>query len=654
MLLWFLPLFLLLIWVSALRGYWCNAPHQQLILCGRTDAFSRLDLEVLTRVVGCEPPIRAHPWLPPLSYLLHWRALRSSHLFLGTVPWWTVFLARDRVCVLWSGEHPGLWHRAGSVLCRTWTELLAVRRLVRLHRCDSRCQLVGFTSVAEQEPAYPSPIAGRSEISVLYLGDPQGALAIAQLWASDPGLPPLVLTGRAGGNGSPTPNVLVEETELSQLLARHPLHLCDGSAPSFDHIVSLSRYYGALQLDAEPLDRLSGAIREALTLTPEERARLGLENQDRFHQAHQSFRNHFPMGRPEVFFFTGGVPPRTGGQLYDHQMIKELRRRRIGVDLFDLLNFRHLTGAMSAGWFKDVPYAFLLALFLSTRYQLFIVNQAYAHWLAVALSLRALLRRGKSIVIVHHLEHYDSARSGRRIRWLHRAQLGAADLVITVSEYCKRELLSLGIPESRIRVVSGGVHPERLPEAIDRPVPAGPIRLLFVGQCVPRKGLPALIEALARVERRAFHLHLVGNNETDHCRHELVPLIQELGLAEEVTVEGHVGQARLRELYATCDAFVFPSIQEGYGLALLEAMYSGLPVLCSRATALPELVEEERSGYLFEPGDPADIARVLRRALAEPEALPRMGRAAHQKALSQSTWQESRARFFEAVAPLLG
>lgn len=612
----YLALLFLLGWGLALKtsAYWFEAPYRQLLASRKVTSFQPLDLEVLVRVAGCQPPPRG----PVLGYLLSRRALHSCHLFLGYVPWWAALLPRARVWVLAGPETGTSLRRAGRVLCRTEAELRAARR------SHTKCQLVGFTCLAEHQPTYPVPAAENPRLSVLYRGDPSGAEAVSALWARHPDLPPLALEGD---------------------LKAHPVHLIG------QRLTGLSRFAGAILLEFESETQLLASLKALASAPLADRARQGRDNQLRFQHDHERFQKCFPVGRPEVFFFTAALPTRTGGHVYNREMVQELSQHQVAVHCVDLDNVRTLVGANSRA--AATPFTLALTLFLSWQRQLLVLDQVYAHLLAPALALRAFFGIGKSIVVVHHLEDFDRARTGWSSRWYYRFQLLTADLVVTVSQHCRADLLELGVPEAKIRVISGGASREG-GAGVTRAAPGqGPVRLLFVGQCIARKGLAALLQAMARHQPQAFRLHLVGNHETGHFRDELAPLIEELQLGDQVVVEGRVDARRLLECYREADAFVFPSFQEGYGLAVLEAMLAGLPVLCSRTTALPELVEEGRHGYLFQPGNPEEIARALQRVLDEPEALVRLGQAARARALEEPTWQESRQRFFRALEPLL-
>lgn len=520
-------LLLVLIWLLLLRTTMLEAPQRQL-LCAGEMRFTEDEIRVLVQVAGCQEPLSC-PGSPPIGYLLSGRVLRSAHIFLGSVPWWSSFLAPRRVWVIWDSQTPASIHRARRILCRNQEELGQARECLRQKGLPlSRCSNVGFSDFLEREPDF------------------------------------------------------------------------------------------------------TGAAKETV-------------------ERHKEFLHRFPIARPELFFFTAS-DAKTGGQLYNQQMIQELREKHVVVHQCDLGSTRRVLGLQ--GWLA-VPFVVVMGFILGFRDRVFIVDQAYSHLLVLALWFRKLLGRGKLITVVHHLNAYDSKASGRWSRWYRVPQIRPSDLVVTVSQYCKEEIQSLGYGVDKIAIISGGIHPGSLPDVQARRQPTGPLRLLFVGQCTKRKGLNSMMQALAQCEAENFELHLVGDQSTGHFKSEIQPLIQELGLAERIHCHGRVSSERLEQFYAETDALVFPSSQEGFGLVVLEAMFSGLPVLCSRATALPELVEDGVNGYLFEPGNPADIARVLNKAQSDPERLLEMGEAGRQKAQEYSTWAESRSRFYQAVKPYL-
>jgi alpha-1,3-rhamnosyl/mannosyltransferase len=193
--------------------------------------------------------------------------------------------------------------------------------------------------------------------------------------------------------------------------------------------------------------------------------------------------------------------------------------------------------------------------------------------------------------------------------------VSAAQRVIAVSEFTRRELVDLlGVPEAKIRVVPNGIEEVFTPE--------GPRRdgdyALAVGTLEPRKNLPRLVEAFARLSaevRQDRLLVLVGalgwdTSETVDTLRRHSALVRELG---------HVDDDELRALYRGAELFAYPSLYEGFGLPVLEAMASGTPVLTSRTSSLPEVAGD--AAVYVDPRDIDSIASGLGEALTDPDRL---------------------------------
>lgn len=187
--------------------------------------------------------------------------------------------------------------------------------------------------------------------------------------------------------------------------------------------------------------------------------------------------------------------------------------------------------------------------------------------------------------------------------------------------------------QARDRLLELGADPERCvvaPYAIDAQVwprrrfGEGPPRLLFVGQLIPRKGLLPLLDALAEVHTdHEFVLTIVGSGPQ---RAEIEQRISELGLADSVHWAGFVDQPDLPELYAEHDLFVFPTLEDTFGVVLIEAMAAGLPPVASRlAGATPDHVEEGVNGWTMDPRSKQSMVAALRTALDERPRWPEMG-----------------------------
>jgi glycosyltransferase involved in cell wall biosynthesis len=227
-------------------------------------------------------------------------------------------------------------------------------------------------------------------------------------------------------------------------------------------------------------------------------------------------------------------------------------------------------------------------------------------------------------VIVHHL--YYRLRPQRWQRWLDRwlefLALAAAHRVIVNSRATAEEVAELGIPRSRMVVLPPGV--DVVPPPVLRE-PGELISLLAVGNVVPRKGLDVLLEAL-RDAPFDFRLDLVGDPDYDpDYRARLEALADDPRLRGRVAFLGRLTADELEQAYRSADVFVVPSRWEGFGMALLDALLYGLPVVASRVGAIPELVDDGDNGLLVPAGDPQALATALARLAGDPELRRRMG-----------------------------
>jgi glycosyltransferase involved in cell wall biosynthesis len=215
---------------------------------------------------------------------------------------------------------------------------------------------------------------------------------------------------------------------------------------------------------------------------------------------------------------------------------------------------------------------------------------------------------------------YHTARNRELQERKHRFVHEEADVVIAISEATKRDVVThLNVPAERVEVVYGGVdaamRPIEEPEAVARALaplgldPGGYI--LHVGTIEPRKNLVRLVEAysLAReASPSAFpRLALVGAKGWDF--EGVFERVDALGLQDQVLFTKRVGRSLLPFVYNGAVLFVYPSVYEGFGLPILEAMACGLPVIASRTSSLPEIVGH--AGVLIDPLDVEELARAI-------------------------------------------
>lgn len=212
---------------------------------------------------------------------------------------------------------------------------------------------------------------------------------------------------------------------------------------------------------------------------------------------------------------------------------------------------------------------------------------------------------------------------------LHRAVRGAGRVLVS-SESTRRDLVErFPGSDAKIEVVPFGVS--RFFHAAARGGAArsvGHPYLLCVGNRKPHKNLAAAIEALALLRPDAPDLRLVVAGEWFPGWEAVLQRADALGVRDRVVEMSGVTDSALRDLYARCEALLFPSLYEGFGLPVLEAMACGAPVIASNRSSIPEVVGD--AGVLVDPEDSRAMAEAVRRLRREPEFredLVRRGRA---------------------------
>ncbi|MCL5291368.1 MAG: glycosyltransferase family 4 protein [Actinobacteria bacterium] len=193
-----------------------------------------------------------------------------------------------------------------------------------------------------------------------------------------------------------------------------------------------------------------------------------------------------------------------------------------------------------------------------------------------------------------------------------------ADVVIADSENTRLDAAELlSIPDDKLIVVHPGVSTEFSPASEDR-VEETLSRLgirrpyiLYTGTLEPRKNLPLLIEAynLCCKRDRSLDYRLIVAGKKGWLYDEVFKRVNELKLADKVTFIGYVADQDLPALYSGAEVFVYPSVYEGFGFPVIEAMACGTPVICSNTSSLPEVAGD--GALLFDPSDKEQLADLI-------------------------------------------
>ena len=235
-----------------------------------------------------------------------------------------------------------------------------------------------------------------------------------------------------------------------------------------------------------------------------------------------------------------------------------------------------------------------------------------------------------------------------------------ADHVIVPSHAVKRDVVRLlGLPEDLVTVTHHGCEPRFHPRADPASHRAAAARyglppryVLAVGTLEPRKNLTTLLQAFARLRRAGEvdpALRLVLAGARGWLDEPIFRAVRSFGLDEVVRFPGFIDDDDLPDLYRGAEAFVFPSLYEGFGLPLLEAMACGAPVVTSNTSSLPEVAGG--AALLVDPLDVGGLAAVVARVLRD-EGLRERLRAAGLARARQFSWETAARQVLDVYASL--
>jgi glycosyltransferase involved in cell wall biosynthesis len=340
-----------------------------------------------------------------------------------------------------------------------------------------------------------------------------------------------------------------------------------------------------------------------------------------------------------AFAVPGDLATPTGGYSYDRRIIQELRRLGWHVNVADIGD--------------GFPFPSMAQR--ATALELLSTVPAGCPTVLDGLAFGALPEAGSLrsrtplIALVHQplaLDPSLDTTQADTFRASERAALAAAARVVVTSEATARVVCAdYDVPARRISVVRPGNDP--VPPA--RGSSDGVVRLLSVGSVVPVKGYDLLIAAVATLADMPWRLTIAGDRTRNPAAAaQLDADIKTYALGDRIEVLGAVAPGRISELFLASDVFVLASRFEGYGMALAEAVAHGLPVVSTKAGAIPDTVPEG-TGLLVPPDDADALALALKRLISDPAERQRLAANARAAAARLPTWQDSARLFAGAI-----
>lgn len=220
---------------------------------------------------------------------------------------------------------------------------------------------------------------------------------------------------------------------------------------------------------------------------------------------------------------------------------------------------------------------------------------------------------------------------------------------ITISEYNKKLLVEkYSLPEDKIIVNYCGVNTEYF----NRHASPYPVRFTIASVTALKeiKGVKYLIDACNIIKNKnvTFICNIIGGGEDYHA---LKNYIDDLELGEYIKLIGKVNPETIRDYLLKASIFVLPSLSEGIPVAVMEAMAMELPVIATNITGLPEIVENEKSGFLIPPGDSNEIAEKISFFYNNPEMIMQMGKYGRKVVTNKFNLEKNVAKFDKLIQP---
>jgi glycosyltransferase involved in cell wall biosynthesis len=341
----------------------------------------------------------------------------------------------------------------------------------------------------------------------------------------------------------------------------------------------------------------------------------------------------------------GGLELISGGYLYDRQLVAALRARGCDVQVFALPG-------------RSYPHNLLDNLRPAVQWRIerarldLLLEDELCHPSLLALNRWLQSRLDVPIVsIVHHLRVSERHALWQRslYRRVERAYLQSVDGFVFNSRATAESVRRLagGTQPSVIAWPSGDRFNQRIDHAAieARAYSAPPLRIVFLGNVIPRKGLETLIDAVARLPADDWSLCIVGDLESDRALiRRLRQRIQGHRLRDRIWLAGRCSDDEVASILRAAHVLVVPSSYEGFGIAYLEGMSFGLPAIGTTLGGASEIITNGVNGWLVQPGDDGDLSARLLELIRDRDLLARMSRAALKRAQDHPTWAESMER----------
>lgn len=325
----------------------------------------------------------------------------------------------------------------------------------------------------------------------------------------------------------------------------------------------------------------------------------------------------------DIYFITSGhTHPMTGGEQYNYNIMKYLESKDLRVHIFEASNAPKFIRNNSLIRKSYLIYnIYLVWRFRNLSDIILIISDYFYVKLALFNFYVRYFKNFSLLGLTHHLMHYEKNNKIKKYIaiLMERVFFKKFKIIITVSKQTKKDLIELGINNAKIVIVPNGIDETLIQKKFIRKSMLDKVtKILFVGVCVPRKGLEYLIEAVA-ILGREYIVTIIGNDKDDlSYANNLKNQVKRLDLGKKVFFLGRISKSELYKQYEENDIFVLPSLWEGYGVVLMEALAFGLPVVATNVGAIPELIVHKHNGLLVPAEDSKKLSEALKNIIDDP------------------------------------
>ena len=375
-------------------------------------------------------------------------------------------------------------------------------------------------------------------------------------------------------------------------------------------------------------------------------------------------RNNCTHGNPLFVILISRLNPKTGGEKYLHEVRKYIVKKMP----VEVINFEETPAIFEKNLFISILFSnfWILYRLLKIRNRRIILFEDF-HFHPRLILPNLVIKWVKVVRIISLVQLSLYYHSLLRFSFfclidklLIKIFFAQCDKILCNSISTKTEVMSLDVNQHKIALVHcgwqllpGALHYSRKYENKQK------LNLLFVGRISSDKGIEYLIRAISLIKKNDLVLTIAGDVDHDPCHYrKLLKLIDELNIANKIHFKGHVSDPKkLALFYKNADVFVLPSVFEGFGIVLLEAMSFGLPIVTTKVGAIPELVQDGVQGVLIPSRDPVVLAEVLQKLINQTHLRERYGIAGLKTATELKeiySWEAVGERIWKVLLPYAG